>query len=353
MSDWTDGAAGARGEEPRPAGRAGGAALALVLWILALALVVAPFLRAPDGPTRDYEDFGRVEADVPFDLDVADFEAEFELDLSGAVEEASARWLDPPDGELVRAGLVDAARLPSGRAAYVRHCSGCHGESGDGAGPAARVLAPRPRNFRKGVFKFTSTETGKRPLPADLFRTITEGLAGSAMPEFRLLPEELRWDLVEYVRYLSMRGELERLVLDSAWEEEELPDAEELAEIVRERWSDLRAVYPSAQEPELTRASIERGRELFLDAARGNCVSCHGEGGRGDGPSAGDFTDDWGYPVRPRDFTTGVYRAGQTGADLWRSIATGVNGTPMTSSAGVLSPEEIWHVVHYVRSLAD
>ena len=172
------------------------------------------------------------------------------------------------------------------------------------------------------------------------------------MPGFRLLSEEKRWDLVEYVRWLSIRGEFEQMMVDWAWSDEELPDPDEVEEIVHERWSGATAVYPPIPEPERTPETIARGHELFIDAASANCMSCHGPGGAGDGPVAGDFNDDWGYPIVPRDLTLGSYRAGGASADLYRSIATGVNGTPMTSFE-VLPPEDIWALVHFVQSLAQ
>ena len=83
------------------------------------------------------------------------------------------------------------------------------------------------------------------------------------------------------------------------------------------------------------------------------CVSCHGPEGRGDGPNADAYEDDWGYPIRPRDLTAGVFRAGSEGADLYRTIAVGITGTPMSSFAGALEPEEIWDLVHFVQSLPE
>src|SRR5579871_3796418 len=48
-------------------------------------------------------------------------------------------------------------KLQEGRNLYMRHCLHCHGVSGDGDGPTAQYLNPRPRDYRQGVFKFTST----------------------------------------------------------------------------------------------------------------------------------------------------------------------------------------------------
>jgi cytochrome c oxidase cbb3-type subunit 2 len=338
--------------------RRGGAGLATVLWLFALALFFAPFLHDPYTMDPEGDDFARAEDDIPFDEDVAAFEGDFELPLGELIASAGEEWYGTSSERLRAEGVIDTTRLPEGRRAYELHCVGCHGVRGDGAGPAARHLSPRPRTFRRGVFKFKSTGSAARPRRADIFRTITTGLAGSSMPDFRLLSEEVRWDLVEYVRYLSVRGEFERFLLDTAWDEEELPNEEdvaELAEIVNDRWhpDNLRSIYPAAPETERNAASIERGRELFNDSTRASCFTCHGPEGRGDGPTAADYNDDWGYPIRPRDLTLGVFRAGADGADLYRTIAVGISGTPMGSFEASLSGEEIWDLVHFVQSLPE
>ena len=174
------------------------------------------------------------------------------------------------------------------------------------------------------------------------------------MPDFRMLPEETRRDLVEYVFYLSMKGEFEQSALDDAWDIEELPDFEEWGDIIYERWDPelQRAVYPGAPEPERNQASIDRGQALFNSTGLANCTTCHGARGAGDGVTADKYDDDWGYPIRPRDLGGGVFRAGDAPEDLWRSIATGINGTPMGSFSGNLSGEEIWDIVHFVQSLS-
>jgi mono/diheme cytochrome c family protein len=340
---------------PRPTDprRTGSVATGGLFWLFALALLLLPFARERAALDAETVDATRAESDVPFATDVADFEQELELELGPAIRAASDEhytWTAPA---LADSGLVDLARLPNGRAAYQRHCIGCHGELGDGAGPAARYLAPRPRNFRKGLFKFKSTASSERPRRSDLLQTITRGLAGSSMPEFALLPGEQLADIVEYVRWLALKGEFEQTMLDIAWEEEELPDAAEVVGIVNARWQDgrLRPVFPGVTEPSADEASVARGRALFNDMARAACVSCHGPEGRGDGPNAEAYHDDWGYPIRPRDLTAGVFRAGSEGADLYRTIAVGITGTPMSSFAGALAPEEIWDLVHFVQSL--
>jgi mono/diheme cytochrome c family protein len=315
--------------------------------------MAAPFLHSQAAPSPE-DNLGRAEEDIPFAEDVAFFEEDFELELGAHIADGTAEWVAPDSDAFLRSGLIEPHRLANGRAVYALQCQGCHGAIGDGAGPASRHLIPRPRNFRGGLFKFTSTDTGGRPLRRDLFRVVTNGLSGASMPDFRLLSEEKRWDVVEYVRYLSIRGEFEQLMLDSAWDEEELPDSEELAEIVYERWSDerQRAVYPTAAEPPNDAASVARGETLFIDPASANCAACHGDKGLGDGPTADAYNDDWGYPIRPRNFAAGVFRVGSEAADIYRSVATGISGTPMGAFGNSVPPEDIWHIVHYVQHLA-
>ncbi|MFQ5772303.1 MAG: c-type cytochrome, partial [bacterium] len=50
-----------------------------------------------------------------------------------------------------------------GQQVYNRACVACHGKSGDGNGPAAKYLDPRPRDFTAGTYKFRSTPSGELP----------------------------------------------------------------------------------------------------------------------------------------------------------------------------------------------
>lgn len=333
----------------------GQVSLALLFWLVGLVVMVTPFLRRPAKADPEGVDPPRAqsEVDIPFEEDVRNFESDHRLELKAAIAKASEAWFGEGSAKLQASGLIQLQRLEPGRVAYGRYCVGCHSSSGDGSGSASRHLEPRPRNFRKGVFKFTSTGPGKPPLPKDIFQTITRGLSGSSMPNFRLLGEERRWDLVEYVRYLAIRGSFEQMALDLAWDEQAIPNLDEAAQIVVKRWTsaNLPAVYPEAPEPARSPATIARGKELFLSTAGANCASCHGPDGRGDGPAAKDFKDDWGYPIVPRDLTRGVFRAGSESADLYRSIGTGVKGTPMPSYAGSIPADDIWALVHFVQSL--
>ena len=257
-------------------------------------------------------------------------------------------------------------RLRLGETVYRQYCAGCHGDEGYGDGPASEFLVPRPRNFRYGVdpwsppvYKFRSTASGEAPLIGDLVRTIRGGLDGSAMPQHSLVEPRQVEAVAEYLLWLSQRSEFEQAV-QIAWEDEEpdLADADEVesfyedyvlpeAERIRQRYErPMPLTVPL--EPEADAASIARGREVYLEQG---CQECHGETGRGDGSSSPHLVDAWGYPIDPRDLTSGRYRAGGSGRDLYLRIRGGVAGTPMPAFTS-LPEEDVWHLVHYVQSLA-
>jgi len=287
------------------------------------------------------------------DYFAADAES-YQREFVDSMEPSKVRAVDsaPIDLDAARAtGLFKVERLVPGEHAYLRQCAGCHGLAGDGSGPAATFLSPRPRNFRRGKFKFTSTKSGSRPLREDLYRTITDGMVGSAMPRFFLLPEEKRWDIVEYVRYLAIQGEFEQTMLDLAWTDEAAPDPDEVVGIVASRWGGLNEEYPASTEPANDEASVQRGREIFT-SDQNTCAQCHGDTGRGDGVTSDAYNDQWGYPLKPRDFTKGALRVGLEGKDLWVVIAHGLDGTPMPGALSGMSSEDVWHLVHYVQFMA-
>lgn len=229
-----------------------------------------------------------------------------------------------------RPSTATAEDPPAGEAIYVRHCAPCHGEKGDGNGPAAKYLYPRPRNYTKGLFKLHTTPSGQLPTDEDLFATISNGMPGSGMPSFAWLPEAGRRALVQYVKALS------------AWTDE---DSGETINHFVERGQP--PAQPIGTPPKKTPESIARGKQVYEKL---QCFTCHGATGRGDGPSAMGQVDSWGMPTVPRDFTTGVFRGGGSDVDLYYRFTVGMPGTPMPAFTQV-SDEERWDLVHYVQSL--
>lgn len=196
-------------------------------------------------------------------------------------------------------GRTSTVRQIGGYGLYRMHCLHCHGVSGDGAGPTAEYLYPRPRDYRKGLFKFTSTGLNK-PTRADLERTIRYGVAGTSMPAFDAMMNDAEiHQVIEYVMFLSMRGETESYLIEIAKTiEEKDADTElsdeaclEAARMMAKRWSDAPSLVmnpPIPREP-ATDESILRGRDLFLAINKSDikveCAGCHGTKAAGDGLS--------------------------------------------------------------------
>lgn len=211
--------------------------------------------------------------------------------------------------------------LARGREVYRQRCVGCHGVRGDGNGPAATFLSPRPRDFTLGVFKFRTTPSGSLPTDGDLFRTVTRGVRWTAMPPWHELPDKDRMAVVAYIKTFSNR-----------WKEEQ-PDPPLVV-----------AAVPRAT-PEL----LARGKELFQKA---KCWECHGHEGRGDGPSAGQLKDVLDLPIRPTDFTRGQFKGGSQVVDIFRTMTLGLDGTPMPSFLDSMTEEERWAISYYVLSFS-
>lgn len=246
--------------------------------------------------------------------------------------------------------------LVRGQAVYQERCEQCHGVSGDGNGPAGKYMYPKPRDYRRGLFKFTSTPYGSRPLREDLVRTVKLGARGTSMPNFSLLPERDIQAVVDYVITLSRRGELEQLLVDTADSEEEV-DVEmvkdDLVPTVLRRWADADAaeVRPFTLQPKFTADHVARGKQAFLTKG---CSKCHGEDGRGQ-TRDNRGNDAWGQPTRAADLTSGMLHGGPRPVDIYRRIYSGINGTPMPSFAQALQsePDTIWDLVAYVLHVSS
>jgi mono/diheme cytochrome c family protein len=206
-----------------------------------------------------------------------------------------------------------------GQQLFIQHCAACHGTQGTGDGPAARYVYPKPRDFTRGSFKVRSTPYGTLPTDEDLLTTLTRGMPGSAMPSFAYLSEPDRKALVEYVKTLITRKSATPPI-----------------------------PIEVGNEPPVTPATLVEGKQLY---AKMQCSKCHGDTGKGDGPSANTLKDSWEYPIQVRDFTTGIYLGGPTDRDLYLRFTTGMSGTPMPSFEEQLTDEQRWRLVHYVQSL--
>ncbi|MBZ5555706.1 MAG: cytochrome c [Acidobacteriia bacterium] len=208
-----------------------------------------------------------------------------------------------------------------GKVVYDAHCVECHGASGRGDGPAAMTLTPRPRDFSSGKFKIRSTETGSVPTDDDLIRSVSQGLAGSAMPAWRrILPDADIAAVVQYVKSLSPQFA-------------QPPVPVKLG-------ADVASSPPS----------IARGTGVYEKL---QCGKCHGSDGRGTGAATTTFEDDWRQPLNAADLTEPwTFHGGATSRDIFLRFRTGMMGTPMPSFKDAATDAEMWDLANFVVSLA-
>lgn len=232
--------------------------------------------------------------------------------------------------------VAQAPEVQQGSKVYQATCAKCHGGFGRGDGPEARKLGFKPRDFTLGAFKCRSTPSGQPPTDADLLRTVTNGLPGTPMTDNLALPEADRRAVVQFVKTLS------KAFAAATTTPIAVPD-------------------PPSSSADL----VGEGKRLY---DKMQCEQCHGKTGRGDGPAAASLKDDWGNPIKPYNFVAlRKFKCGNDDRDLFRTLQTGMTGSPMPSYADALAydaeamPAEqrkqtldhrTWALVAYLRSLA-
>jgi mono/diheme cytochrome c family protein len=304
------------------------------------------------------------------------------------------------------AGPVSSEKDGTHRGLFREHCVVCHGLSGSGAGPASSVQNPYPRDFRFGVYKWKSTQRSDKPTRADLRQLIVHGVPGTAMPSFATLQSDDLEALLDYVIYLSVRGEVERALLAAAVDEldygDESPGDElrlstgnqteggqvviDVVSTVAAAWQTAATIPVPAWEPldgSLHAESVQRGKDIFHGQIA-NCVGCHGPAGNGNAVTL-DY-DDWTKEfstrigltptnrdqmrpfrqagaliprqINPRNLQDGVFRGGDDPETLFRRISQGIAGTPMpavevvaTENGKGLTASQMWDLIRYVKSL--
>jgi mono/diheme cytochrome c family protein len=258
---------------------------------------------------------------------------------------------------------IPAATLNEGHDAYMLYCYACHGEKGDGRGPASAGMRPAPRDFTQALFKFGGVEVGQLPNDDDLAALVKHGLAGTPMLPWDISEGE-RGAIIQYLKTFSPR-----------WTQEAPGDR----------------IVPTP-DPWVGReaAAIELGKRIYHLSgvekdAQGNmkyvlagCSSCHPAYVTRDelvalstkylGAPPAAISDDLYRPslkpseykagdqtlqILPPDFLFHQVKNGTTLPELYRTIASGVAGAAMPTWKNVLNEEGLWALVHYVKSLID
>jgi mono/diheme cytochrome c family protein len=289
--------------------------------------------------------------------------------------------------EVIRTLDVDETQLAKGGRLYRQHCLQCHGLPGNGRGPTGFWVNPPPRDYRQGVFKYTSSNQDqnlRKPRRADLLHVLTAGIDGTSMPSFGILPRADLEAMASYVIHLSLRGEVEFLTMLDLIRDKK-PSAplrgdlqnptikqgmEDYMALAASRWVAAQKPdaaikpdnYPYGDSESALLESAARGSKLFLGP--GGCISCHQNFGRESNLSY----DAWGTMVRGRNVYDGVYRGGRRPIDLYYRIYGGINGAGMTAYKdlkSLIKPEDIgltadqmaaadplWDLVNFLRAVA-
>ncbi|QDU55159.1 c-type cytochrome [Aeoliella mucimassa] len=287
--------------------------------LASLALVAGCETSAPE-----FQPNGMAAADARLILEHQQQIAAVMLDLFGTPDDPQV-----PDGVELDLELLTMASGAAGyeghiedddhlqRGLYRQHCATCHGVTGRGRGPAAGMMVPAPRDFTAGLFKWKSTYLKAKPTDDDLRDVLIRGIPGTAMPSFALLEDEKdqeeedkRLDaLVEYTKYLAIRGAFEQQLIatvgeqldadfvegttdepfDPATDEADQQIVDQLLTQIAADWRDAEsqvvvpdpALMPGAERSEQAIAdSIAAGQELYK-SLRTKCTDCHGPAGKG------------------------------------------------------------------------
>ncbi len=162
----------------------------ILILIILVGLPIAWYWGARDGRDLAAKAYGEAAESAADDEDYDDYDDYDDSDDDHEEDVASSSEATPE-------------AIGRGETLYKANCAACHGEKGDGKGPAAVAFTPAPRDFTDPNAKWT-----KGREPAQVFASISNGIEGTGMAGFAgALTEAQRWDLVHYIASLSGAGE--------------------------------------------------------------------------------------------------------------------------------------------------
>lgn len=210
--------------------------------------------------------------------------------------------------------------IAAGKAIFFEYCSGCHGRRADGRGPQSLNLVPRPQNLRNAQFvKYLTDER--------LYTSISGGVRGTAMQafEFTLSPER-RWNVIHYIKSLTADDDIN---ISNAL--------------------DYQPVQADTKNPvEPTPAAIASGKKFYMNY----CSNCHGATADGHGIIAPNLTPSPRNLVVVTSWGEKPFIDYMPDSRLYESITNGVPGTSMSPWIKVMTDEERWSIITYLRDRA-
>ncbi|MDF0650440.1 MAG: c-type cytochrome [Nitrospira sp.] len=227
------------------------------------------------------------------------------------------------------------ASVERGKGLYKEYCAQCHGFTGKGDGPAASGLEPKPAIHANMPFE-------KLPIEY-LYNVINHGGLGVGkspnMPYWGLtIGQQGVADVIAYVK-VTFKGIPDVAATGGDAQGGACVQPRKTAKAPEDFLTRTSPLPPSA-------STIRAGKELFLRTAQpAACMMCHGEQGDGKGLMGAALVPP------PRNFTCGIMMREIPDGQLFWIIKNGSMGTGMMAFSG-LSDDQVWQLIHYVRSLA-
>jgi mono/diheme cytochrome c family protein len=229
----------------------------------------------------------------------------------------------------------EMASVDRGKVIYKEYCSQCHGATGKGDGPAASGLEPKPAIHANIPFE-------KLPIEY-LYNVINHGgpAVGKSpnMPYWNLtIGQQGVADVIAYLK-VTFKGIPDVAAAAGGTEGSVCVQSRKTAQAPADLFTKTNP-FPSSA------GAIKAGKELFLKTAQPvACVMCHGELGDGKGLMGAALVPP------PRNFTCGAMMRDLPDGQLFWIIKQGSPGTGMMAFPG-LPEEQVWQLIHYIRSLA-
>ncbi len=213
-----------------------------------------------------------------------------------------------------------------GKQLYTENCAVCHGDHGSG-GRWTAGMNIKPRDF--------TSERGRALSRKTMLDALNNGRPGTAMASFKdqLTPQQMG-DVVDYIRlaFMALPEEIKGLSGTYAHGKEIPAESQPLAK------AEPKPVDMNAPMSQGLTGNLVAGRDFYM----GNCFTCHGVKGDGQGPRA--------YFIRPKpaNFYDEKYQTGFNREAIFNAIRDGKLGTEMPAWGKVLNDQQIADIAEFV-----
>jgi mono/diheme cytochrome c family protein len=114
-----------------------------------------------------------------------------------AAQHDAAAHHHPEAAKIKNPVAANAMSVAAGKKVYLKHCAGCHGDTGKGDGEMGEELEPKPANLTDADWKHGSSD-------GEIFTVIRNGVKGTGMKSFsKKITVRQTWDVINYVRTLA------------------------------------------------------------------------------------------------------------------------------------------------------